>query len=104
MAYPKRLNFGKKWFVKSRLRDARSESTRTCHRRETGVGLRNLWRLLPGAAGIAIVAFAESNATARSLADKHKYEVDPNQELIALGADWRRAPSGAAACFTKPAE
>ncbi|MCH7576655.1 MAG: sulfate permease [Chloroflexi bacterium] len=50
-----------------------------------GVGLRNLWRLLPGAAGIAIVAFAESNATARSLADKHKYEVDPNQELIALG-------------------
>ena len=50
-----------------------------------GVGLGNLWRLLPGAAGIAIVAFAESNATARSLAAKHKYEVDPNQELIALG-------------------
>ena len=50
-----------------------------------GVGLDNLWRLLPGAAGIAIVAFAESNATARSLAAKHKYEVDPNQELIALG-------------------
>ncbi len=50
-----------------------------------GVGLGNLWRLLPGAAGIAIVAFAESNATASSLAAKHKYEVDPNQELIALG-------------------
>ena len=49
------------------------------------VGLGDLWRLLPGAAGIAIVAFAESNATARSLAAKHKYQVDPNQELIALG-------------------
>ncbi len=49
------------------------------------VGLGDLWRLLPGAVGIAIVAFAESNATARSLAAKHKYEVDPNQDLIALG-------------------
>lgn len=49
------------------------------------VDLGDLWRLLPGAAGIAVVAFAESNATARALAAKHKYEVDPNQDLIALG-------------------
>ncbi len=49
------------------------------------VGLGDLWRLLPGAVGIAVVAFAESNATARSLAAKHKDEVDPNQDLIALG-------------------
>jgi high affinity sulfate transporter 1 len=49
------------------------------------VGLGNLWRLLPGAAGVAVVAFAESNATARTLTAKHKYEVDPNQDLIALG-------------------
>ena len=40
---------------------------------------------MPGAAGIAVVAFAESNATARALAAKHKYESDPNQDLIALG-------------------
>jgi SulP family sulfate permease len=50
------------------------------------VGLRDINDLLPGALGIAFVAFAESNATARSLAAKRKYEIDPNQELIALGA------------------
>jgi len=50
------------------------------------VGLGDLWHLLPGAAGIAIVAFAESNATASSLAAKHKEKVDPNQDLIAIGS------------------
>jgi SulP family sulfate permease len=42
--------------------------------------------LLPGAIGISFVAFAESNAAARQIATRHKYEVDPNAELIALGA------------------
>jgi high affinity sulfate transporter 1 len=50
------------------------------------VGLGDLWQLLPGAGGIAIVAFAESNATASSLAAKHKEKVDPNQDLIAIGS------------------
>ena len=41
--------------------------------------------LLPGAFGIALVAYAESVAIARRYAAKYKYEIDPNQELIAVG-------------------
>jgi MFS superfamily sulfate permease-like transporter len=46
----------------------------------------DLGALLPGALGIAIVGFAESIAAARSYATKHRYKVDANQELVALGA------------------
>jgi SulP family sulfate permease len=42
--------------------------------------------LVPGAAAIALVAFAESVATARSYASKFNYKVNADQELIALGA------------------
>ncbi len=42
-------------------------------------------RLLAGAAGLSLLAYAESIAAARSFASKHHYEVDANQELIALG-------------------
>jgi SulP family sulfate permease len=42
--------------------------------------------LLPGAAAVALVGFAESVAAARSYAAKFGYEVDASQELIALGA------------------
>ena len=42
--------------------------------------------LLPDAAALALIAFAESVAGARAFAAKHGYEVDANQELIALGA------------------
>jgi high affinity sulfate transporter 1 len=42
-------------------------------------------RLLAGAAGLSLLAYAESIAAARSFAAKHRYEVDANQELIALG-------------------
>ena len=42
--------------------------------------------LFPGAAAIALVAFAESVATARSYASKFNYKVNADQELIALGA------------------
>ena len=41
--------------------------------------------LLPGAAGIVLVAFSESVAIARSYATSHGYEVDSNQEMVALG-------------------
>lgn len=41
--------------------------------------------LLPGAFGIVLVGYAESVAIARKYATKHKYDVDPNQELIAVG-------------------
>jgi high affinity sulfate transporter 1 len=43
-------------------------------------------RLLAGAAGLALLAYAESIAAARSFAARHRYDVDANQELIALGA------------------
>jgi SulP family sulfate permease len=41
--------------------------------------------LLPDAVGLALICFAESVAGARAFAAKHGYEVDPNQELVALG-------------------
>jgi len=39
-----------------------------------------------GAIGIALVLTAESLAAGRTFAAKHKYEVNPNQELCAMGA------------------
>jgi sulfate permease, SulP family len=50
------------------------------------VTLQDLWLLLPAALGIALVNFAEAYGPARGFASKHKYEIDPNQELIGLGA------------------
>jgi high affinity sulfate transporter 1 len=51
-----------------------------------GIGWTEVNRLLAGAVGVAILAYAESIAAARSFAEKHDYEVDPNRELVALGA------------------
>jgi sulfate permease, SulP family len=42
-------------------------------------------RLFAGAAGLSLLAYAESIAAARSFAARHRYEVDANQELVALG-------------------
>ncbi len=50
------------------------------------VGLQNWWLLFPGALGLALVSFAEAIGPARSFAAAHKYKLDPNQELIGLGA------------------
>ncbi len=52
----------------------------------TGLSWSDLGALLAGALGIVIVGFAESIAAARSYAAKHRYQVDADQELIALGA------------------
>jgi high affinity sulfate transporter 1 len=41
--------------------------------------------LITGAFGIVFLALAESIGAARSFAARHGYEVDPDQELIALG-------------------
>ncbi len=49
------------------------------------VPLRDVLRLIPGAIGIALVAFAEAIGPGRSFASKHKYRIDANQELIGLG-------------------
>ncbi|HEX5642631.1 MAG TPA: sulfate permease [Thermoleophilia bacterium] len=48
-------------------------------------GLADVIDLLPDAFALALICFAESVAGARALAAKHRYEVDADQELIALG-------------------
>jgi high affinity sulfate transporter 1 len=50
------------------------------------VSFADVERLFAGAAGLSLLAYAESIAAARSFAAKHRYDVDANQELIALGA------------------
>ena len=42
--------------------------------------------LLPGAVGIVLVAFATSYGATQMFAREHGYEIDVNQELVALGA------------------
>ena len=50
------------------------------------VGFGEIGALSSGALALALVALAESIGTARSLAAQRGYEIDPNQELVALGA------------------
>ncbi|MSO94289.1 MAG: sulfate permease [Thermoleophilia bacterium] len=50
-----------------------------------GLGLDQFSALWSGAIAVAFVALAESIGTARSLALKGGYDIDANQELIALG-------------------
>ena len=49
-------------------------------------GLENLPFLLGGAAGIVFLAVGETLGTGRTYAAKYHYEIDPDQELLALGA------------------
>jgi SulP family sulfate permease len=49
------------------------------------VALSDILRLLPGALGILLVAFAESVAAARNYATRHGYEIDADQEMVGLG-------------------
>lgn len=44
-----------------------------------------LWTLIPAAIGIMLVSYSEALGVAGSLANKHGYDIDPNQELIAHG-------------------
>lgn len=46
----------------------------------------DLLELLVAAAGIALVSFADTSVVSRTFAARHDYRVDPNRELIALGA------------------
>ena len=50
----------------------------------------DLLGLLPSAAGIAIVVYAEALSGARTFAVRHGYEIDADQELIALGLGQHR--------------
>jgi MFS superfamily sulfate permease-like transporter len=42
--------------------------------------------LIPGGVALALVIFAEAIGPARSFATKYRYEINPDQELIGLGA------------------
>ena len=47
----------------------------------------NQWlSLIPGALAMSLVVFAEAIGPARSFATKHRYSINPDQELIGLGA------------------
>jgi SulP family sulfate permease len=51
------------------------------------VGLEHLTELFPFALTLALVAFMEAISLGKAFQDKHNdYEINPNQELIALGA------------------
>ena len=50
------------------------------------VSISDLPLLIASAGGIVFLAVGESVGTARAFAAKHHYEIDPDQELIALGA------------------
>jgi high affinity sulfate transporter 1 len=49
------------------------------------VGIPDLRNLLLPAIGVTIVAYSDNVLTARAFADKNRYQIDPNQELLALG-------------------
>jgi high affinity sulfate transporter 1 len=51
-----------------------------------GVGLEALPLLLVGAVSIALVAFAEAVGPANEFARRHGGRIDPNRELVAIGA------------------
>ena len=44
------------------------------------------YELLPGAAGIVLVVYSEALGAAETFATKHRYDLDGNHELVALGA------------------
>ena len=50
-----------------------------------GVGFADATALVVGAFSIVFVGYSESLAAARSMARKHRYEIDVDQELIAQG-------------------
>jgi len=50
------------------------------------IGEDEMADLFVGAIGIVLVLMAEGLAAGRTFASKHKYEINPNQELCAMGA------------------
>ena len=46
----------------------------------------NMGTLVAGAVGIALVSFADTSVLSRTFAIRGGYRVDPNQEMVALGA------------------
>jgi sulfate permease, SulP family len=51
-----------------------------------GVGWSDVGTLLVGALAVVFVGYSETLAAGRTVATKHGYEIDPDQELVAQGA------------------
>ena len=51
-----------------------------------GLSFEQLFSLLPASLTIAMIGYLESFAVAGIIADKEKYRIDPNRELLGLGA------------------
>jgi MFS superfamily sulfate permease-like transporter len=51
-----------------------------------GITIDQWLSLIPGALALALVNFAEGIGPARSFATKYRYSINPNQELVGLGA------------------
>lgn len=49
------------------------------------ITITNLQKLFPIAITLALVAFMEAMSVVKAMANKHQYEISPNQELLALG-------------------
>jgi sulfate permease, SulP family len=52
----------------------------------SSISADDLWGLVPGAAALVVVGFAQSIAVAKALAVTHGREVDASQELVGYGA------------------
>jgi sulfate permease, SulP family len=50
------------------------------------VSVGDLVDLLPAAGGLLLIGYTDNILTARSIASKERYEIDPNRELLALGS------------------
>ncbi len=50
------------------------------------VTLEDLVELAPAAAGVALIGYTDNILTARSVAARERYDIDPDRELLALGA------------------
>jgi MFS superfamily sulfate permease-like transporter len=48
--------------------------------------LQDFATLLPGVIALSLIGYAESDAVAEQFAADHRYDIKPNQELVALGA------------------
>lgn len=54
--------------------------------RLSGVSLDDVFDLVVPALGLALIIFGDSMAIAQTYADKHRYEIKANRELLGLGA------------------
>jgi SulP family sulfate permease len=50
------------------------------------LGTVDVWKLLPAALGIAVVAYSDNVLTGRAFGARHRESIDSNQEFLALGA------------------